>query len=79
MFIVKLSLTLQSGRVLVGWIRQNNIMKEQIELTDLQRDATRFTNRSRAEDAAFLVISEIGNEAPSNIRLDFHIYAVKSL
>lgn len=79
MFIVKLSLTLPSGRVLVGWIQQNDIMKERIELTDVQRNATRFPKRSRAEDAAFLVISEIGNETPSNIRLDFHIYAVKSL
>ena len=78
MFIVKLSLTLPSVRVLVGWIQQNDIMKERIELTDVQRNATRFPKRSRAEDAALLAISEIGDEAPSYIQLDFHIYAVKS-
>lgn len=72
MYVVRISLKLYSGRVLIGWVQQHG---ERLDLTDIQNKGTRFSSRKAALDVALLAISEIDNG--QKLDLEYQIYAIR--
>lgn len=62
MYVIRISLMLNSGKTLIGYVQRQPDSKK-IELTAKQDEATRFETRKEATDIAVLTIAEIEDES----------------